>query len=205
MPNMTEKHRKILDRAITWAIIILAAVLVYVLADNYLIKPRAYLPVPVEYNKPLTTAEGVVVPEHLVIPSLGINAEVEHVGRDAKGRMAVPALFENVGWFREGYDPGSEGNAVIAGHLDDGKGDPAVFINLEKLSEGDRIIVQGEGGLLEYRVTGKKYLDYNTTDTSDIFGPSDISRLNLITCDGSWIAGERTYDKRLVVFSELVR
>ena len=202
---MKENKRKILEKVITWVIIILVAVLAYVLVEEYLIKPRVYLPAPITYEKPLTTAEGAVVPTRLVIPSLGVNAEVEHVGRDSKGRMAVPVLFENVGWYREGFNPGETGNAVIAGHLDDGKGDPAIFANLEKLEAGDRVLVEGEEGMLEYRVMGKEYLDYNTNDTADIFGPADEAKLNLITCDGSWIAGERTYDTRLVVFTELVR
>jgi LPXTG-site transpeptidase (sortase) family protein len=202
---MTEKRRKILQTVLTAGIAVLIAVLVYVVWDEYIRAPKVYLPVPITYEKPLTTAEGAVAPTRLVIPSLGINAEVERVGRDSEGRMAVPVLFDNVGWYREGYNPGEFGNAVIAGHLDDGKGDPAVFINLEKLEVGDQIIVEGEKGALDYRVTGKEYLDYNTQDTVDIFGPADEAKLNLITCDGSWIAGERTYDTRLVVYTELAR
>lgn len=202
---MTEKRRKILQTVLTAGIAALIAVLIYVIWDEYIRVPEVYLPAPIAYEKPLTTAEGAVVPTRLVIPSLGVNAEVEHVGRDSQGRMAVPAEFDNVGWYREGYNPGEVGNAVIAGHLDDGKGDSAIFINLEKLEVGDQIIVEGEEGTLEYRVTGKEYLDYNTQDTANIFGLADESKLNLITCDGSWIAGERTYDTRLVVYTELVR
>ncbi len=37
----------------------------------------------------------------------------------------------------------------------------------------------------------------------EIFGASKIARLNLITCDGVWDKKTLSYDKRLVVFTEL--
>jgi len=37
-----------------------------------------------------------------------------------------------------------------------------------------------------------------------LFLQNDKARLNLVTCDGAWIAGEKTYNRRLVVYAELI-
>jgi hypothetical protein len=39
----------------------------------------------------------------------------------------------------------------------------------------------------------------------DVFGPSKQTRLNLITCKGTFNRATQNYDKRLVVFSEMVQ
>ncbi len=52
--------------------------------------------------------------------------------------MGVPDNGHDVAWFKLGARPGEEGNAVIAGHVDDQKG-PAIFYHLDKLTKGDEI------------------------------------------------------------------
>lgn len=200
---MNERTRKILARTLEGAIIVVLVITGWQLFDRFF-KPQAYLPQPVVMDRSLTTAEGAVKPVKVSIPRLRVEADVEHVGLDSAGRMGIPVEFDNVAWYREGYAPGEVGNAVIAGHLDDGKGDPGVFFNLEKLEIGDSVLVDGEEGRLHYRVVGKEKLPYDAEDTSEIFGDSDVPRLNLITCDGTWIANKRIYSDRLIVYTELV-
>ncbi len=50
--------------------------------------------------------------------------------------MEIPADDHITGWYEPGYEPGSAGSAVIAGHVDSKKG-PAVFFYLTDLEEGD--------------------------------------------------------------------
>jgi len=45
---------------------------------------------------------------------------------------------------------------------------------------------------------------YNETNTADVYNLTDRSRLNLITCAGTWMPSLKTYSHRLVVFTELV-
>jgi hypothetical protein len=39
----------------------------------------------------------------------------------------------------------------------------------------------------------------------DIFGPTSKTRLNLITCNGTYNRAQQNYDRRLVVYSEAVQ
>src|SRR5215207_5505719 len=83
-----------------------------------------------------------IVPARLIIPSLEINAPIEAVGQDEEMSMAAPSSVETVAWYNVGPQPGEPGNAVMAGHLDDMRGRPAVFWRLDELQPGDEIIVR---------------------------------------------------------------
>lgn len=58
-------------------------------------------------------------PAILAVPSLGIEARVDPVGVRNDGQMAIPDDVDRVGWYRFGPVPGSDGSAVLAGHVDD--------------------------------------------------------------------------------------
>jgi len=144
-------------------------------------------------------------PRTLSIPSVGIEARVTQVGLTKEGNMGVPESFDDVGWFKHGPVPGQIGNAVMDGHLDDGKGNPGVFYNLDNVRMGDFVYVSNDNGeTVQFRVTRVQLIDYNTTVTNEIFGETDGQHLNLITCDGTWIPEKKTYSDRLVVFTERV-
>lgn len=196
------KYIKTLNVIITVLAVIVAVWIVKIIVSS---SEMVYLPDPLPIEREsLTTADGAVSPVRISIPRLGVETNIEHVGRTASGNMAVPADFSEVGWFREGYLPGEVGNAVVAGHVDDAKGNAAIFYNLSRLEEGDSVLVEGEEGTLEFRVARKKLYPYTAEDTSEVFGKSDKPMLNLITCDGTWDQEKRTYSDRLVVFAELV-
>jgi LPXTG-site transpeptidase (sortase) family protein len=143
-------------------------------------------------------------PVTLIIPRLGIHATIEQVGMDAKGNMDVPKQNEDVAWFALGYLPGSNGNAVIAGHLDTKTGAPAVFYHLGALDRGDIIRVETDNGdQLEFRVTGKAVYPSQDFPLVTVFGPAARPRLNLITCEGTYNIAQHNYSHRTVVFSEL--
>jgi LPXTG-site transpeptidase (sortase) family protein len=144
----------------------------------------------------------LVIPTRLKIPSIGVDAAVEHVGVNNVGNMEIPQDWRNVAWYELGFTPGENGNAVFAGHLDWDK-NQAVFWDLDELTSGDLVFVEGDNGRLTYIVTSVREYDYRA-DTADIFGPSDDSQIRLITCDGDFLEGSDTYQKRFVVTGELV-
>jgi hypothetical protein len=45
---------------------------------------------------------------------------------------------------------------------------------------------------------------YKDAPKEKIFAQNDMARLNLITCDGTWVKADKTYDERLVVYTKLV-
>jgi LPXTG-site transpeptidase (sortase) family protein len=162
---------------------------------------RIEMPIPPEIDIMVSSS----TPVTLSIPSLELVADIVPVGITAGGNMAVPERFEDVGWYRHGYEPGIPGNAVLAGHLDTGGGKPAVFQNLQDVKIDDIVFVTNEAGeTLEFIVTGMALYDYDNAPLELIFGSSEESQLNLITCDGIWLPEEKTYDQRLIVFTKLV-
>lgn len=144
------------------------------------------------------------VPVTVKIPAINVDASIESVGEDATGRMDVPKNDDNTAWFEPGYRPGMKGGAVLAGHFDRKDGSPAVFWDLEKLQEGDEIIVTDDKGEERtFAVTQiAKYPD-KSFPIEDVFGSSSDAMLNLITCDGNWTK-EGGYEDRIVVYSKLV-
>ncbi len=142
---------------------------------------------------------------NLVIPALHINVGVHGMGLTHDGKMAVPDNYTEVGWYSLGYRPGEQGSAVMGAHVDDGGSRNGVFKNLKRLKVGERIFVgDGDGNVYQYRVTERKVFPYRTAITSDVFLKKDTKRLNVITCYGTWLPKENTYDKRLVVYAELI-
>ena len=145
-------------------------------------------------------------PVTFAIPTINVSAEVEHVGMDSKGRMDVPKKWQNVAWFNLGYRVGQNGNAVIAGHFDRENGDPAVFYDVPKLKTGDKLIVTTDDGKkLTFQITDLKTFDHDKVPLKELFGPSPIPKLNLITCGGTWDEITKNYEKRIVVYSTLFR
>lgn len=143
-------------------------------------------------------------PSRLVIPVIDVDASIDGYGLDADGKMEVPDEGESIAWFERGAKPGAQGNAVLAGHVDDQTG-PAVFYDLKELEQGDEIIVEDEAGAsLTYRVTHKEAYPYDDAPIDRVFGPTSSRSLNLITCTGEFDSDVGTHRERLVVFTELV-
>jgi len=144
-------------------------------------------------------------PITISIPSINVDADIEEVGLDPQRNMDVPKKAENTGWYRLGPRPGDIGSAVIAGHLDDPNGDPAVFWDLKKLKPGEEIIITDKKGD-RHKFIVKKVENYPWDDfpLNEVFADKSGKKLNLITCGGEWNKEERNYSQRTVIYSEIV-
>ena len=143
-------------------------------------------------------------PSRLIIPALKIDTLVEHVGVTKVGLMGNPSNFVNVAWFKYGPAPGDAGSAVIGGHVDNALALDGVFKHLNTLKAGDMIEVKNEAGVtLTFRVSAVEMYPYQSVPQA-IFTKTGGVYLNLITCAGSWQSKQHTYDRRLVVYTELV-
>ncbi len=138
--------------------------------------------------------------EELLIPSLGVKADIIPVGLGSKGEMLLPSDAGDVGMYSFGAQPGEAGNTVLAGHLDTYAGS-GVFANLKALRSGDDIYIYGSNkGNLHYSVTSSETFAADESPLSD----SDKPRLTLITCSGSWDSVNHRYSRRLVVSADLL-
>lgn len=144
------------------------------------------------------------LPVRLKIPSIGVDAAVEQVGKTPDGAMDVPKDFFDTAWYQLGPRPGETGNAVIDGHVDSTTG-KAIFWDLRTLAHGDLIAVVGDDGVERHFVVSDT-ATYATQDVplTRVFGPTTGVHLNLITCDSNTTFNQTThsYDGNLVVYAD---
>lgn len=145
------------------------------------------------------------LPVRLVIPTIGVDAAVQYVGLSPRstGEMGVPSNFTDVGWYEPGVRPGMKGSAVIAGHYNGRKVPQAVFYDLKALDVGDEVVIMSAERIEDIFYVVKVETYDHDAPTTDVFVSTDgKARLNLITCAGDWLADEKVYNKRTVVFTE---
>jgi len=142
-------------------------------------------------------------PVRLIIPALDISTSVRSLGVSANGEMEVPDNSADVGWYMYGTLPGNRGSAVIAGHLNGKYGEKGIFYELNKLKEGDMILVEDDiGGIGNFVVRETRLYDPGYAD--EVFASGENAQLNLITCEGVWDKNKNSYSKRLVVFTDMI-
>jgi sortase (surface protein transpeptidase) len=145
-----------------------------------------------------------VTPTRLVVPAIGVDADVIELGVQEDGTMEVPTDFAQTGWFRPGPKPGRVGPAVLAGHVDDRSG-PAVFFRLTELQVGDRIEVHGaDGELVVFVVTRTEQHPKDAFPTERVYGGTPGPELRLITCGGAFDREARSYRDNVIVYAERV-
>jgi hypothetical protein len=99
-------------------------------------------------------------PTRLIVPRAQVDSTfVDPLGLLDSGEVAVPATYDQVGWYRYSPVPGNLGPSVILGHVDS-VGGPAVFFSLGQLQTGDEVIVERDDGVsLVYAVTRNERYD----------------------------------------------
>jgi hypothetical protein len=144
-----------------------------------------------------------VPPVRLVIPAIGVATRLLRLGLEPDGSMAVPADFDQAGWFAGGPVPGQLGPAVIAGHVDSRTG-PAVFYRLRELRPGQTVLVErADGARLRFVVSQAHSYPKAGFPTGAVFGPAPEAALRLITCAGDFDRARGSYRDNLVVFARL--
>ena len=143
-----------------------------------------------------------IVPTHLAIPSIGVDAPLDQVGLTPDKAVESPQQWFVPAWYKLGYKPGDFGNAAIIGHLDSTTG-PAVFWNVRYLRAGATVLVDDGTTTLTFLVQSVETCPSDQCDMQRVYGPSDAPRLNLITCAGDWNPDTHRYSDRLVVYTVL--
>lgn len=143
-------------------------------------------------------------PKYITIPSINTDGYIINVGIDQNGAVAVPPNVHLAGWFIDSVRPGQKGLSIIDGHVD-GTSTGGIFRHLNELNAGDKFtITMGNGKVLNYIIKQKHTV--KTEDAANILFSKDSaieSQLNLITCGGTYLEDQRTYDHRVIVVAEL--
>jgi LPXTG-site transpeptidase (sortase) family protein len=159
-----------------------------------------------------TSRASIIVPEYKVasapsrinIPDIGVDAPIEHLGLTADNAVDVPKSLWTTAWFNKSSKPGEKGPAMIVGHYSAyGR---AVFANLKKLGNGQKIIVTDDKGQ-QFTFAVVKIADYPQAEVpmAQLLGNrSSKPRLEIITCGGNYIKDSRDFTNRTVVTAEIV-
>lgn len=146
------------------------------------------------------------VPTHITIASVGIDADMISVGRDANGAIEMPPLFDwTTGWYQDSPTPGEIGPAIVVGHVDNYKG-ISVFWRLRYVSAGDIVqITRADGSVVKFRITALKQFDQSNFPTQEVYGNINYAGLRLITCGGAFDRTTGQYTQNTVVYGILIR
>jgi hypothetical protein len=170
----------------------------------------------------------VPVPLQLLIPSIGVHAQVLGVGVTSGDVMDAPEgprndpVWEEAFWYRASAIPGVVSTALIAGHIDGPKGSAGVFGHIERLHAGDLIVVHDTRTGLDVRFAVTASTSFTLDQTTEpavlrqIYGAGPVAgttpqratdglaHLTLITCAGTFQNSIGTHDHRLAVFATRV-
>jgi len=143
-------------------------------------------------------------PVRLRVPQLGVTAPVVPLGLDAAGGLIPPTGFAEVGWNHAGPEPGDDGVAVIAGHVDSKTG-PAVFFHLRELRPGATVLVDRvDGSTATFVVDRLSEYAKNDFPDQEVYHSGSGAQLRLITCGGVFDHATGHYVDNVVVFAHLV-
>ncbi|NCU30685.1 sortase [Candidatus Saccharibacteria bacterium] len=134
------------------------------------------------------SASTQVGPEpRIIIPSINVDAPVVYDVTSLEEKYIDSKLKEGVVHYPipgANAMPGQVGNSVILGHssndvFDDGKY-KFIFVQLERLQEGDMFYLQYNGTRYTYKITEKKIID--PTQVSELVLDNSKPRATLVTC-----------------------
>ncbi|MEJ8646739.1 class F sortase [Streptomyces sp. MS1.AVA.3] len=142
-------------------------------------------------------------PARLSIPSLQVSSTLETLGQKKDGAMETPRDPDKAGWYQPGPTPGSQGPAVIAGHVS-WNGKPSVFEKISTMKAGDTIeVARQDGKTAKFTVDRVAQYPKNKFPTVEVYKNLDHAGLRLITCGGQYDEGQHYYPDNVVVFASL--
>jgi LPXTG-site transpeptidase (sortase) family protein len=150
---------------------------------------------------PAAAAARVADPVRVIIPAIGVDADLVEVGLNPDQSMEVPD-FGEAGWYEPGPRPGEPGPAVIAAHVDSVAG-PDVFYRLADLEQGDEIVVEhADGSRSTFEMRDAEMQRKDDLPVERIWNDTDDRVLRLITCGGEFDRERRSYESNVIVYAD---
>jgi len=155
-------------------------------------------------SKPRTpTLPSVLVPNHLYIPSLGVNAPLDPESITKEGDFVVPPNVARVGLSSAGAALSApDGTVLAAGHVNDYNQGNGALYQLSTIQPGALVVVTGNNGAPTRWVTDALANVNKSVLPQDIFDAHGQRRLVLVTCGGKILTlpnGAHTYADNIVV------
>jgi sortase (surface protein transpeptidase) len=143
-------------------------------------------------------------PRWIRIAAIGVSAPVIALGLRPDHTLEVPRQWGDTGWYTGGPEPGEQGPAVIAGHVDSTSG-PAVFYRLGRLRRGASVdIRRADRSMVRFRVEGVERWPKDRFPTRRVYRRTARSTLRLITCGGSFDTATGHYRDNVIVYATRV-
>jgi sortase (surface protein transpeptidase) len=134
------------------------------------------------------------------VPALGVDADIDPMGVQPDGQMALPDDVGRVGWYRFGPLPGDGGSSVIAGHVDDREQGLGAMAPLREAAPGQEVQVDdGAGATTRWRVVSRELISKQVLPVERLFARDGPPRLTLVTCGGPFLPEFGSYRDNVVV------
>ncbi len=147
------------------------------------------------------------VPRVITIEKANVRARLLPMGVNSDNSMQAPLNIFDAGWYTSSAKLGEPGATVVDAHAS-GPTREGLFAYIDTLKPGDSISVErGDGKVFQYKVANTETVPLSKVDMRKVMKPygDNTTGLNLITCAGSWLKGQRTYDHRIIVYAEPVQ
>ncbi|MBG0567117.1 class F sortase [Actinoplanes aureus] len=146
----------------------------------------------------------VALPVRLRIPELRVQSELERLGLQSDGAVAVPKDPHVAGWYEHGPRPGQPGPAVILGHVDS-KAGPGIFASLAGAPVGTQVRVdRADGSTVTFRITRISRVPKDEFPTDLVYAPTLDATLRLVTCGGGFDRSRGSYRDNVIAYAEPV-
>ncbi len=156
-------------------------------------------PLPPAPGQAETAVEHVADPVRVLVPAIGVDAEVLPVALRPDGQL-VPE-HGSAGWYTEGPRPGEPGPAVIVAHVSS-RGGPDVFADLWRLQPGDVIeTIRADGTTGRWQVRSSEQTPKDQLPTDRIWDGTTEPVLRLITCGGT-VQADGHFSDNVIVYAE---
>ncbi|MCG5220490.1 class F sortase [Streptosporangium sp. KLBMP 9127] len=195
--------------------LVLMAAGVALAVDGYANRDYAPPPAPPSVTEPASGKIRKAVPAmrrstpvRLAVPSIGVEAPIEPMGRMPDGTVEVPPAYrpDLTGWFDEGVTPGERGPATLLGHVDTTTDGPAVFYRLGELRPGARVrVTREDGSVAVFAITTVRMYAKDDFPARRVYGPTDAPTLRLVTCGGRFDPSRGEYLDNVVAFADFTR
>jgi hypothetical protein len=143
-------------------------------------------------------------PRWISVPAIGVSARVVRLGLNPDHTLQVPRDPRETGWYANGPEPGEQGGAVIAGHVDSQAG-PGAFYRLGELRRGALVSIRrADGTTVRFRVDAVERWAKTDFPTRRVYGPTRDAALRLITCGGLFDGASGHYLDNTVVYASAI-